>query len=321
MLAVTISAKSLSAFGASKATALAGKLTFGATAWGMRSTVGAGSQAASQFFRRTKFGATKYGRVASMALDKGAKASFDVRGATAFGGLKGMGVDAGDAQKGGYREKQKKTIEGHKEYAKSLTEAIGDRGPTRKEKNSSIEAGANHQAAEDRHTEAEHENVSATQQRDAHKAEVDRLAEELRRDRYLEHDPNHIRQRDAAAQNLAASETNLAAAAAKLAQAAADLEKAKNAKTDADTATMINIKTEKTDAQKRYAGSIDQSPIAWGMYGSGGSKAAKNIRAEANKSEDQKLLDALKKALNPTPPTTPPAGGPVTPPPATGGKP
>jgi hypothetical protein len=297
MLAVTISAKSLSAFGASKATALAGKLTFGATAWGMRSTVGAGSQAASQALRRTRFGATKYGRILSTTLDKGAKASFDVRGASSGGGLKSIGVEAGDAAKGGYREKQEKTIKDHKEYAKSLADAIGDRNKTKAEVEAQAQAQANH-------TAAEAERDRATQQRAAHQAEISRLEEKERRN------PGSVVQSeiDTARLNLVGSEARFAEAATQLGNAATAL-------TNATGATTKNISAEKKASQERYAGSIDRSVPAWVMYGSGGSKAAKGIRAEAGKSADQKFLENLRKAVEdstkPPAPANPPVGAPV----------
>ena len=82
LLAVTIFSKKLSAFGGAGATKLAGKLSFGLTAAGMRSTAGWGLQAASKRFRASKLARIPVlGRTFAGALDRGAKASFDVRGA------------------------------------------------------------------------------------------------------------------------------------------------------------------------------------------------------------------------------------------------
>ena len=121
LLAVTIFSKKLSAFGGSWATKTAGKLTFGATAFGLRSTAGKGLNAAARRFRSSKLSRVPIiGRTFAGALDRGAKASFDVRGATTLGGLKGIGVDAGEAQKGGYRKIEEEAIKGREEHAKSL---------------------------------------------------------------------------------------------------------------------------------------------------------------------------------------------------------
>src|SRR3989344_7252178 len=53
-------------------------------------------------------------------LDKIAGASFDVRGIGMGGGLKGMGVEAGTAQKGGYKADLKGRIESRTKYASEL---------------------------------------------------------------------------------------------------------------------------------------------------------------------------------------------------------
>ncbi len=121
LLAVVIISKKMSAFGGSWATKTAGKLTFGLTAAGMRSTAGWGLQAASKRFRSSKLARVPVlGRTFAGALDRGAKASFDVRGATIGGGLKEIGVEAGEAQKGGYRKQLEEAVKGREEHAKTL---------------------------------------------------------------------------------------------------------------------------------------------------------------------------------------------------------
>ena len=128
LLSVVIFAKKLSAFGADWATKTAGKLTFGATAWAGRATVGWGSQGLSQAWRRTSLSRVPIaGRAVSGLLDRGAKASFDIRGAAIGGGLKGIGVEAGAAQKGGYRAVLDEAIKGREGYAKTLQRTRGEK--------------------------------------------------------------------------------------------------------------------------------------------------------------------------------------------------
>lgn len=118
LLLVTISAKSLSAFGASKATGFAGKLTFGATALAGRSTVGWGANRLAKYARSTRLARIPLvGTGIVKGLDKVATGSFDVRGATSVAGLK----EAGAPQKGGYRAELKARTESRTKYAKDLT--------------------------------------------------------------------------------------------------------------------------------------------------------------------------------------------------------
>jgi hypothetical protein len=130
LLAVVIISKNLSAFGASKASTLAGKLTFGATAFAGRRTVGRVSNFAARKIRSSSFGASETGRLLAGTFDRGAKANFDIRSATIGGGLKGIGVDAGDAQKGGYRAREDELIKVRTDYAKSLKQSGGQKSVT-----------------------------------------------------------------------------------------------------------------------------------------------------------------------------------------------
>lgn len=121
LLLVTIQAKNLSAFGAGKATALAGKLTFGATAFGMRSTAGWGANKASKYLRSTRIARIPIaGTGLIKGLDKVATSNMDIRGAKFGGGLKGLGIETGDAHKGGYREDLKARVESRTKYAAEI---------------------------------------------------------------------------------------------------------------------------------------------------------------------------------------------------------
>jgi hypothetical protein len=264
LLAVVIVSKKMSAFGAGWASSAAGKLTFGATAFGLRSTVGLGSQYLAKAARSSRFGATKLGRVAATTLDRGAKASFDVRGATIAGGLKGIGVDAGKAAEGGYRARMEKSVKGHEEYAKSIT----GRDQTEKEKAAIAAAVAGQGEAQKARTAAA--------------AEVARLQVEADSNRNMGVlDQKVLDNLRAAQARLQTSETGLAAATAA------------REKTEAEM-TPSSAK----DLQKEYAKNIQgkffgSSFPGWVAFGPGGGEAAKKIKA-AKPTKDQ-LAELLKK--------------------------
>ncbi len=182
LLAVTIQAKNLSAFGAGWATKTAGALTFGATAWGVNRTLGRGAYFASRGLRQSKvFNKVNAltGRVMSGTLDRAAKASFDVRGATIGGGLKGLGVEAGEARKGGFIEARKQGIKEHEEEAKRIEEAHKEAfEETAEEKEAAKEAAATLKRAKEGHGETTKEYWAALQEVRDRQAEVKRIEEE-----------------------------------------------------------------------------------------------------------------------------------------------
>ncbi|MCX6787379.1 MAG: hypothetical protein NTY93_02550 [Candidatus Kaiserbacteria bacterium] len=121
LLAVVIFSKKLGAFGAAGAMKLAGKATFGATAWAGRNTVGLSSNfLARQARKRGISRIPVFGTNITKALEYGAKSSFDVRGTGVLKKLPYGGVDAGVAQKGGYKEKLKQQVESRTKYAAEL---------------------------------------------------------------------------------------------------------------------------------------------------------------------------------------------------------
>ncbi len=122
LLAVVIFSKKMSAFGAAGATKLAGALSFGATAWGMRTSGGWLAKKGANIARKTWVGRVPLaGTGLVRGLDKIASGSFDVRGIAMGGGLKGIGIDAGEAQKGGYKADLKARTESRTKYASELT--------------------------------------------------------------------------------------------------------------------------------------------------------------------------------------------------------
>lgn len=134
LLAVVIQSKNLAAAGAGLASKAAGKLTFGLTAAGMRTTAGWGLNYAARRFRSARVGGVRLatipivGRSVAGALDRGAKASFDMRGVKIAGyGLAGGKVEAGEAQKGGYTQQLKEAVEGREKYAATLEMTKGEK--------------------------------------------------------------------------------------------------------------------------------------------------------------------------------------------------
>jgi hypothetical protein len=318
LLAVTVQAKKLSAFGADWASKTAGKLTFGMTAVGMRTAVGWPAQALSRRVRGSAFGATKIGRIAATTLDKGAKASFDVRGAAFGGGLKAIGVNAGEAQKGGYREREKKGIAGHEEYAKSLTE----RKQTREEDRFIAEAEKVKNIAQTEHKSAQEEHKTAAEKVATHEVEVQRLeAIDQSNKKTGTFDQKTVTDLRNARQNLSSSKTDFSAAEAKLKQTLENLNKAKEIHETRKSEVKERASTK--GLQKDYGENIQSSPIrSWALFGSGGQIAAKKIIKEASKkqSDAEKILDEVKKNAkreaeeeakkNSTPPPTQPAAPP-----------
>jgi hypothetical protein len=290
LLAVVIFSKNLSAFGAGWASKTAGKLTFGATAFGLRSSAGWGFQAASQAIRGSRFKSTKLGRVAATTFDKGAKANFDIRGVTAFGGLKATGIDAGETQKGGYRARQEATIKGHEEYIKSVEKVIEEGGVER-----IIGAQVSRAAAEREKTAAENKRDTTAKEVARQKEEVTRLEEEKKRDKYWGTNPENVRKMEAAQQKVATSEANLATANTRLTQAIDKLSDAEKAEKNVNA----GISSEKKAAKVAYAENIQGSLAGWAMFGPGGSKVAKQMIKDATKkqTEAEKALETLKKAV------------------------
>lgn len=119
LLAVTMYAKTLSAFGASWATRMGGRLSFGITGQLGRATVGWGGKRFGDLSRRIGLARVPLvGTGITRSFDRIGKSSFDVRGTSA---LKLAGIDAGTAQRGGYQADLKRRIETRTTYAATLT--------------------------------------------------------------------------------------------------------------------------------------------------------------------------------------------------------
>lgn len=121
LLAVVYFSKKLGAIGGSWATKTAGKLTFGATAWAGRSSVGWIANKSAHGLRGTALGRVPLvGTGLVKGLDRVSTGNFDVRGTGALKNFPGGGIDAGIAQKGGYKADFKSRVESRTKYAKDL---------------------------------------------------------------------------------------------------------------------------------------------------------------------------------------------------------
>ena len=121
LLGVTILAKKLSAFGGAWAMKMGGKLSFGATAWAGRSSGGWLANKGANFARRTWIGRVPLaGTGLVRGLDRVATSSFDIRSTSGLKNLPFGGIDAGTAQKGGYKAELKSRIESRTKYAGEL---------------------------------------------------------------------------------------------------------------------------------------------------------------------------------------------------------
>jgi len=276
LLYVVYKAKDLGAIGAAGATKLAGKLTFGATAWGLNRTVGRGAYYLGRGLRQSKTfnkvnAAT--GRVMSRTLDRTATSSFDVRGVKLGGGLKKI-VDAGAAREGGFTEARKQNIKAHEEEVKRIEEAHKDAFKQTPDNLKTI-------------TEAETEHKKTKDVRDALKTEVDRLAAIDTADRNAGRPSTVGSDLRDARQKLATSQENFKTATGNLAKAAGALKGAEDRMKE-------NMKANKI----AYAEGIDHplNPITFVAYGPGTGAAARKIKNSLkDKSTGEKLLDDIKK--------------------------
>ncbi len=124
LMACVILANKLGAAGASAATKLAGRLSFGVAGWAGRQTIGRTMAGTGRLLRRVPLLQNEAGRQILKAFDYGAKASFDMRGGAA---LKLAGIDAGKAQVGGRLADEKALIEAREKYAESLRQSGSER--------------------------------------------------------------------------------------------------------------------------------------------------------------------------------------------------
>lgn len=188
LLTVTVLSKKLGAVGADYAMKMGGKASFGVTGYAMRRTVGAGSQRLARTVRSSKtFGSSRLAMSVASTLDRGAKASFDVRGTKALSSLPFGGVDAGKAQEGGFRKTQEDKAKRYKDYNDSRQKAIEEKGTTQQEEDTIVQAERVRENAEDAASSARQQLQREQQRQDndpaiqQQKAEVFWFEEQARR--------------------------------------------------------------------------------------------------------------------------------------------
>lgn len=305
LIAVVIQSKNLSAFGAAGASKLAGKLTFGATAWGVNRTLGRGAYFASRGLRHSeKFNKINAmtGRVMSGTLDRVATASFDVRGATIGGGLKGLGIEAGAAQKDGFVGARKQNIKAHEEEAKRIEEAHKEAFKETPEELETIARATREQDEAERARDGiQKEKDSANERISRYKDEIKRLTEISKADTDAGRPSSVAKSIEVAQQNLKDSNVDLTRATSKFAAAEIVFAKMKAKKIKVEKAPDERMKASIKAGKQAYAEGIDHllNPITFVAYGPDTAAAARKIIREANKkkSSREELADWAKKVI------------------------
>lgn len=319
LLAVILFSKKLSAFGADFASQTAGKLTFGATAWGMNRTVGRGAYHLGRVARQSQtFNKVNAwtGRALSGTLDRVATGSFDVRGTSALKNFPGGSIDAGAAQKGGFTEARKQNIKGHEEEVKRIEEAHKEALKNTPEDLETIaNAEENRKKAEAaKNTVQKAKDVAQAAKQEAEtrrledKAELDRLAAIDKTDRDAGRPSSVGNALREAQQKFGTSDTNFTAATSNLTKAVNALKVAAEAetaaekeKTTAEGAAETRMKASIKANKIAYAEGIDHplNPITFVAYGPDTAAAARKIIKDANskKSTKDQLADLAKKVI------------------------
>lgn len=308
LLAVTYFSKKLGAIGGDWAMKTAGKLTFGLTAAGMRSTAGFGFNAASRRFSSSKLARVPViGRAVGGALNYGAKSNFDVRSTGVIQKLSDGKINPGEAQKGGYREREEKSVKAHQAYIKSVGEDIETRKAGEVAKVMKVRSEAEKVVSDEKAKFKSSGGEDLEKKKEEQAKTVKDLEEEVKKNAKSDIVGPAREQRDreteqkltAARQEFKTIEDTIATLSKPLEEAEKDLEEKKK---DEKTVTG-NISKEKKEFQVAYAEgmkgeSIKGSLLKSLVYGSSGSIAANKIIKEAFKNEDnwKKVKDLVKKS-------------------------
>jgi hypothetical protein len=287
LLVVVVASKNMSAFGGDFATKAAGKLTFGATAWAGRRTLGRGAYYAARGLRQNKvFNRVDAwtGRATTRLLDKTATGSFDARGIKTFGGLKAVRIDAGEAGKGGFAEDRKQSIKQHETAAKQIEEAYKDKGSARFEAQIVAERGM-------ALTSAQEQKADAQSAKDHWQAEVNRI------NSLPETNEQTLAELKRAEEEFTTADGRLTTAINTLAAAEEEMKK-KDVEKVAGDRMKENIKAGKT----AYAEGLTQwynntwNPINFVAYGPSGGAAARKIKESfKEKNNDEKIAELVRK--------------------------
>ncbi len=301
LLAVTYFSKKLGAMGGEWAMKTAGKLSFGLTAAGMRYSAGLGLNAASKRFSSSGYALRNplVGRTVGGALNYGAKASFDVRGTGALKNFGSSGINAGEAQKGGYRGEQDKSVKAHQDYVKSVGDAIDER-----KSNEVVQVMKTRSEAEkvvsDEKAKFTSSGGADFEKKIKEQENIVKSFEEEKKNNAKSTiiGPERDRRDQATEQKLTSARLDLKTIketheTAKKSLNAAEENLNKNIKNENEV--VGSISKEKKAAQVAYAGSLKGSLLNTLVFGSGGSIAGRKIIKEALKKEDK--LKKIKELL------------------------
>lgn len=316
LLMVVWASRKLSAWGGDFATKAGGALSLGVTAMAARSTIGWASQRAGEGWRRSALSrAPVLGRAVSGVLDRGGRASFDIRGAKFAGGLKGgLGIEAGEAAKGGYKEWEKAKIKEREDYAASLEKTTGKFVglPYMPKKYSEVEKAKAAKQAAEAAVEAQKE------LEEGHRRAADELKESQRRDLEPHNQAIQVAQRRRAqlesdrARGGTVTDAELATADQAIADAQSArtrvIEEQRRAQAGLRDTQQAAAKTQKEKveaaqkAQKeaeaapslKYANAISWVPLGWINRNK---VAADHIKKKAAKSQSEKDMDSLRKVF------------------------
>lgn len=313
MIGALMIAQKMGAYGASFATKTAGGIAFGAHGFVARRTVGrlsnhlASKVAGSQWARNNP----GLGRLTYGALNKGATASFSTRN-LAGGLIKGVGLDVGKANKDaahGYHGMEEKSVKQRTEFAKKLTLTTQDK----KEIRSSEEEAEDTRRQireENEHQEAVQENFKRNEQtqKDADapalniaRDELKTLADAVKVTRATGTDAEKALAETQYNNDLKAFENMQKAAEERLTiirnQAAAEKKKHDELVgklKEYETAQTDNAKWTAKQPQRQYAKNIEHSGIPFPTLDSHANHvAAAKILKDLDKSDNQRMQEAL----------------------------
>jgi hypothetical protein len=245
------------------------------------------------------------------ALEKGAKSSFDIRGTKLAKGLGGItksvgGITGqsglslgslGTASKSSFSKREAEAIKARTAYASSLK---GRTTKTTDEERQIAEAEAARAETETARGSAKAEQETVSQTHEANKAEVARLEEEKKKDRYWDANPENAKNLEAAQQTVVSSDAALEAANVKLAEAEEHLaaQTAAASKTKTSVEAALEPRAAAKAAQQRYGQSLqDNAFMSSVFFGPGAKAAGENIVKNAGKLKEKAHEDLLKKWL------------------------
>lgn len=316
MIGSLIAASKMGATGAKFATQSAAALTLGAVGTAGRRTIGIASGKAATRIASSNLARTSptLARFAYTAANKGASSSFSARtGVNKALGAMGAGLDIGNADKSvahGIHGQEEAAVKARTEFADKLTMTTKDRADVAASEQT-VEQTRIRMRHEEREQEAAQEGFKAEEQaqKAANETVLEPMREELRRKGQairtarLAGDTAEVTRLETELNNdlrlqemeQKAAQERLEEIRSRASQSKSDHEKSKKELKEYMDAHNENIKFTKGQPQRQYAKAIEHS----GMGGVFISKhanhdAAEKILKKLNRSENDKLVDAIK---------------------------